>query len=162
MKRIFFAFASFLTLSLSVQAQTNDTTSQWLNYPLINNYIPVICHAVPSLVWSKAKKETIKKYRPSEQYKISSDGQTWKDYSPLEGEEVLSYKGTYFYSVTYKSLIMKVGEARNSAFRSKKPKRILTPEEKMQRDYQRQQILGSVVQMGQQAIYRQQQRQGGW
>lgn len=113
------------------------------------------CHATMSIVKKEMKVKEVKKYRSSDIYSISFDGVNWSTYAPIKGEQMLSYEGKYFYSITRKALVK---PALNTTKNSSKKER--TPEEKMIRQQQVNQLLAQAVNIGQQVIYRSQQRRG--
>ncbi len=64
-------------------------------------------HALPMLVFSKMELETVKKYKEDNVYNIVFSNGMSNVYVPSEGEQMLSYKGKYFYSLTRAAFVTK-------------------------------------------------------
>lgn len=131
--KFLFALIAMLALTTAATAQVEPTN------PAFAVHVENTCHATMQIVLTDMKQVEVKKYKASNQYSISLDGKSWRTYSPIKGEQMLSYEGKYFYSLTRKALVAPLAKQ----VKIKKASR--SPQAQMQRQQMIAQTVGQVV-----------------
>lgn len=113
------------------------------NSPLFAMHVEHTCHATLQIVQRDMKVKEVKRYKAADHYLINFGDSVWRTYSPIKGEQMLSYEGKYFYSLTRQALVMPAPSV--AKHKVKKVSSQRSPEERYQRQQMVAQTLGQLA-----------------